>query len=128
MLRITKILMTTIDKKLTTIQFIQGIDEEVTPEVRLTRSRSGNQGTATLIFEDPKALGQDVTQEITGMYMIDEEGQITSRDVKARFVNGQPKFLEGLYIMKTKEEWERFMRFMESYAKEHDLGFKKAKA
>ena len=120
--------MTTIDKKLTTIQFIQGIDEEVTPEVRLTRSRSGNQGTATLIFEDPKALGQDVTQEITGMYMIDEEGQITSRDVKARFVNGQPKFLEGLYIMKTKEEWERFMRFMESYAKEHDLEFKKAKA
>lgn len=120
--------MTTIDKKLTTIQFIQGIDEEVTPEVRLTCSRSGNQGTATLIFEDPKALGQDVTKDITGMYMIDEEGQITSRDVKARFVNGQPKFLEGLYVMKTKEEWERFMRFMERYAEEHDLGFKKAKA
>ena len=113
---------------MTTIQFIQGIDEEVTPEVRLTRSRSGNQGTATLIFEDPKALGQDVTQEITGMYMIDEEGQITSRDVKARFVNGQPKFLEGLYVMKTKEEWERFMRFMKRYAEEHDLGFTKAKA
>ena len=113
---------------MTTIQFIQGMDEEVTAEVRLTRSLSGNNGTATLTFENPKALSQDLSKDITGMYMIDEEGQITSRDVKARFVNGQPKFLEGLYIMKTKEEWERFMRFMESYAKEHDLEFKKAKA
>ena len=113
---------------MTTIQFIQGMDEEVTAEVRLTRSLSGNNGTATLTFENPKALSQDLSKDITGMYMIDEEGQITSRDVKARFVNGQPKFLEGLYVMKTKEEWERFMRFMKRYAEEHDLGFTKAKA
>ena len=112
---------------MTAIQFIQGMDEEVIPEVRLTRSRSGNQGTATLIFENPKALGQDVTQEITGMYMIDEEGQITSREVKAKFVNGEPKFLEGLYVMKSLAEWERFMRFMERYAKEYGLEFNKAK-
>ena len=113
---------------MTTIQFFEGIDEEVTAKVHLTCSPSGNQGTATFIFEDPKALGPDFTKEITGMHMIDEEGQITSRDVKARFVNGQPKFLEGFYVMKTKEEWDRFMRFMERYAKEHDLEFKKAKA
>ncbi len=112
---------------MTAIQFIQGMDEEVIPEVRLTRSRSGNQGTATLIFENPKALGQDVTQEITGMYMIDEEGQITSREVKARFVNGEPKFLEGFYVMKSLAEWERFMRFMERYAEEYGLEFNQAK-
>ncbi|GGA17352.1 photosystem II reaction center protein Psb28 [Okeania sp. KiyG1] len=108
------------------IQFIQGVDEEAIPEVRLTRSRSGNQGTATFIFEDPKALGQDVTDNITGMYMIDEEGQITSREVKARFVNGQPKGLEGLHVMKSKEDWDRFMRFMERYAKDHGLEFSQA--
>ncbi|NER08734.1 MAG: photosystem II reaction center protein Psb28 [Okeania sp. SIO3C4] len=108
------------------IQFIQGVDEETIPEVRLTRSRSGNQGTATFIFENPKALGQDVTEDITGMYMIDEEGQITSREVKARFINGEPKGLEGLYVMKSKEDWERFMRFMERYAKDHGLEFNQA--
>ena len=122
---------------MTTIQFIEGMDEEVTAEVRLTRSVSGDNGTAKFTFEKPKAFTlfekskafrRDVREGITGMHMIDEEGQITSRDVKARFVNGQPKFLEGFYVMKTKEEWDRFMRFMERYAKEHDLEFKKAKA
>ncbi|NEO51700.1 MAG: photosystem II reaction center protein Psb28 [Okeania sp. SIO3B5] len=108
------------------IQFIQGVDEEAIPEVRLTRSRSGNQGTATFIFENPKALGQDVTDNITGMYMIDEEGQISSREVKARFVNGEPKGLEGLYVMKSKEDWDRFMRFMERYAKDYGLEFNPA--
>ncbi|MDJ0556728.1 MAG: photosystem II reaction center protein Psb28 [Microcoleaceae cyanobacterium MO_207.B10] len=111
---------------MTAIQFISGVDEEAIPDVRLTRSRSGNQGTATFIFENPKALSADATEEITGMYLIDEEGQITSREVKAKFVNGEPRGLEGLHVMKSKEDWDRFMRFMERYAKEHGLEFNKA--
>ncbi|MEB3340268.1 photosystem II reaction center protein Psb28 [Okeania sp.] len=111
---------------MTVIQFIQGLDEEGTEQVRLTRSASGNQGTATFIFENPKALGQDITQEITGMYMIDEEGQMVSREVKARFVNGEPKFLEGFYVMKSKPEWDRFMRFMERYAEKYGLELNKS--
>ena len=111
---------------MTVIQFIQGIDEEGTNKVRLTRSRSGNQGTATFTFENPKALGQDVTQEITGMYMIDEEGQMITREVKAKFINGEPKFLEGFYVMKSLAEWERFMRFMERYAEKYNLEFNQA--
>ena len=107
------------------IQFFQGVDEEVEPEVRLTRSRSGNQGTATFVFEEPKAL-TDSMEEITGLYLVDEEGLISIREVKAKFVNGQPKTLESVYVMKSKEEWDRFMRFMERYAKEHDLGFNQA--
>lgn len=106
------------------IQFFPGVDEEVIPEVRLTKSRSGTQGTATFVFEDPKALTD--TQDITGMFMVDEEGQLSTREVKAKFVNGQPKALEGVYIMKSQEEWDRFMRFMERYAAQNDLGFNKA--
>ncbi|MCZ0900142.1 photosystem II reaction center protein Psb28, partial [Microcoleus sp. HI-ES] len=34
------------------IQFSRGIDEDAVPEVRLTRSKSGAQGTATFIFEN----------------------------------------------------------------------------
>ena len=128
MLRITKILMTT-------IQFIQGMDEEVTAEVRLTRSVSGNNGTAKFTFEKPKAFTlfekskafrRDVREGITGMHMIDEEGEMISREVKAKFVNGEPKFLEVEYVMKSRVEWDRFMRFMERYAKEHGLEFNKA--
>ncbi|MBD1886454.1 MULTISPECIES: photosystem II reaction center protein Psb28 [Microcoleus] len=108
------------------IQFSRGIDEEAVPEVRLTRSKTGAQGTATFIFENPKALSSTSTEDITGMYMIDEEGEILTREVKAKFINGQPAGLEALYLMRNPEEWDRFMRFMERYSQANGLGFSKA--
>jgi photosystem II protein len=109
-----------------TIQFSKGMDEEVIPEVRLTRSRTGESGTATFIFQNPKALDSANTEDITGMYMIDEEGEIVTREVKGKFINGKPEALEAVYVMKSKEQWDRFMRFMQRYAEENDLGFNKS--
>jgi photosystem II 13kDa protein len=108
------------------IQFSRGMDEDAVPEVRLTRSKSGDQGTATFLFENPKALSNTSTEEITGMYMIDEEGEILTREVKAKFINGQPAGLEALYLMRSAAEWDRFMRFMERYSEANGLGFSKA--
>lgn len=108
------------------IQFSRGTDEDSVPEVRLTRSKTGSQGTATFIFENPKALSSTSTEDITGMYMIDDEGEIITREVKAKFINGQPAALEALYLMRSPEEWERFMRFMERYSEANGLGFSKA--
>jgi photosystem II protein len=108
------------------IQFSKGITEDVVPDVRLTRSKDGTNGTATFYFEKPKALSNDSTDEITGMYMIDEEGEIMTREVKAKFINGQPEALEAVYVMKSVAEWDRFIRFMERYAEENDLGFSKS--
>ena len=78
------------------------------------------------LFENPKALSSSSTEEITGMYMIDEEGEILTREVKAKFINGQPAGLEALYLMKSPAEWDRFMRFMERYSEANGLGFRKA--
>ena len=108
------------------IQFARGVDEEVIPEVRLTRSKDGSNSTATFYFQNPKVLSEGSTQEVTGMYMIDEEGEISTREVKGKFINGKPEAIEALYLMKSTDEWDRFMRFMERYAQEHDLGFEKA--
>ena len=108
------------------IQFSRGIDEDAVPDVRLTRSKSEQQGTATFIFENPKALSSSSTEDITGMYMIDEEGEMLTREVNAKFINGQPAGLEALYIMKSAAEWDRFMRFMERYSEANGLGFSKA--
>lgn len=105
------------------IQFSRGMDEEVIPEVRLTRSKSGEQGTAVFIFEKPNALSRTSTEEITGMYLLDEDGELSTRDIKARFINGEPTYLEATYLMNTTQEWERFMCFMKRYASEHGLGF-----
>lgn len=108
------------------IQFTRGIDEPVVPDVRLTRSRDGQNGTATFYFDEPQALVGEVRQDITGMYLLDDEGELATREVKAKFINGQPSGLEAVYLMRSPEEWERFMRFMQRYAEANGLGFTEA--
>jgi photosystem II protein len=108
------------------IQFSRGVDEEVVPDVRLTRSKSGKDGTATFMFERPKALDKENTKEITGMYLVDEEGVITCRDVKARFVNGEAVGIQAVHVMKSAADWDRFMRFMQRYAEKNGLGLNKS--
>ncbi|MGC9502281.1 photosystem II reaction center protein Psb28 [Baaleninema sp.] len=108
------------------IEFARGVKEEIVPDVRLTRSKDGTNGRAIFYFEKPNALEQDFAEEITGMYMIDEEGELVTREVKGKFVNGQPEALEAILAIKSVAEWDRFMRFMERYAQENGLGFTKA--
>uniref|UniRef100_A0A7S0CGU6 Photosystem II reaction center Psb28 protein n=1 Tax=Proboscia inermis TaxID=420281 RepID=A0A7S0CGU6_9STRA len=111
------------------IQFIEGLDEKVLPDVSLTRSRDGSTGTATFQFQNPNILDKSTSKagEITGMYLIDEEGTLETRDVSASFVNGKPDTIESIYIMKSTGDWDRFMRFMERYGKTNGLVFTKAK-
>ncbi|TGG79012.1 MAG: photosystem II reaction center protein Psb28 [Aphanocapsa feldmannii 277cV] len=110
------------------IQFVPGVDEPVIPDIRMTRSRDGVTGRAIFTFEKPMALAPGNTGDITGMFLLDEEGQLVTRDVKARFVNGLASALECTYIWKSLEEFERFMRFAERYAAVAGLGFDKAEA
>ncbi|MFM2432552.1 MAG: hypothetical protein RLZZ511_3766 [Cyanobacteriota bacterium] len=109
------------------IQFARGIDEKVTPsDVRITRSKDGSNGAATFYFENPDALAQDFTEDVTGMYMFDEEGEILTRDVKAKFINGQPAALEAKYVMASSAEFDRFIRFMERYSEANGMGLNKS--
>ena len=108
------------------IQFARGITEESIPNVRLTRSRDGSNGTASFSFNESKILQGGNTQEITGMYLIDEEGELVTREVKCKFINGEPTAIEAIYVMKSVQDWDRFIRFMERYAQEHGLEFSKS--
>jgi photosystem II protein len=110
------------------IQFIKGINETSVPQVQLTRSLNGNTGTATFLFENAAILEKqfEAKSQITGMYLIDEEGILKTQNVNARFINGKPAAVEALYIMKSSKTWDRFMRFMERYAKENGLTFIKS--
>jgi photosystem II protein len=87
------------------IQFFRGTDEPVVPDIRLTRSRDGRTGQAMFVF------------------MVDEEGELVTREVKARFVNGKASALEATYTWKSTADFERFMRFAQRYAESHGLGF-----
>ncbi|KAL6340249.1 hypothetical protein AAG906_040685 [Vitis piasezkii] len=109
-----------------TIQFIQGTDEQTVPDVRLTQSRDGTNGMAIFRFEQPSVFDSSgEVGDITGFYMIDEEGVLQSVDVNAKFINGKPSGIEAKYVMRSPREWDRFMRFMERYSNENGLQFVK---
>ena len=108
-----------------TIQFVRGLDEKVVPDVKLTRARDGSSGIATFTFNNPNVFDASTASqgEILGMFMIDDEGEISTTSVNARFANGKPQAIESVYTMTSPEQWDRFMRFMERYAEANDLGF-----
>lgn len=107
------------------IQFARGVKEEVVPDVRITRAKDLSDGTATFYFDRPKAL-VDEGGEVTGMYMVDEEGELATRDVNGKFVNGEPAGIEAVFVMRGQDEWDRFMRFMERYGRDNGLGLQKS--
>ena len=88
-----------------------------------SRSRDGRTGQAIFVFDQPEALSPESLGDIGGMYMVDEEGQLVTREVNAKFINGKPAALEATYTWKTPEDFERFMRFAQRYAEANDLGF-----
>ena len=109
------------------IQFYDGVNEPVVPEIRLTRDKNGTTGQAVFTFEKPQALSKLSSGEITGMKLIDEEGELLTKEVKARFVDGSPTFIEAIYSWRNNTDFERFMRFANSYAKSNGLGYSEKK-
>ena len=105
------------------IQFLRGVDEPVVPDIRVTRSRDGRTGQAIFVFEQPEALAPEVMEAITGMFMIDEEGMLVTREVNGKFVNGKASALEATYTWKSEEDFDRFMRFAQRYADSSGLGY-----
>ena len=65
-------------------------------------------------------------QAITAMRLIDEEGEISTPNVSARFVDGNPVGLLCRYEMTSPAQFDRFLRFMSRYAEANGLGFNKA--
>jgi len=110
------------------IQFVKGLEEKVIPDIKLTRARDGSSGIATFNFSNPNVFDASTASqgEITGMFLVDGEGEMTTTDVNARFTNGKPQSIESTLVLKSPQEWDRFMRFMERYGEANGLGFSKA--
>lgn len=111
------------------IQFVRGLEEQVVPNIKLTRGRDGGSGVATFNFVSPNVFDASTASQgdVTGMFMEDEEGELSTTDVNASFVNGKPQGIEATYVMTSPDQWDRFMRFMERYGEANGLAFNKAK-
>ena len=58
---------------------------------------------------------------------IKEFNEILTREVKVKFIDGEPLFLEAVYVWKSTTDFDRFMRFANSYAKSNGLGYSEKK-
>jgi photosystem II protein len=110
------------------IEFVRGLEEKVVPRIKLTRARDGSSGVASFLFDNPNVFDASTASmgDVTGLFMVDDEGEISTTDVNARFANGKPMSIEATYVMKSPEEWDRFMRFMDNYGDANGLGLNKA--
>jgi photosystem II protein len=105
------------------IEFIVGETEPCVPDVKLTRSPDGRVSTAVFTFDSPSILSNHADGEMTGMYLKDEEGTISTKEVNAQFVDGRPRLLVARVMLNGFDAWDRFMRWMDRYAKANGLAF-----
>ena len=108
--------MTNIKKK-AAIQFVKGNDEKVTPEIRLFRNHDGKKGQVIYKFYKPSTITFDNFKSIQKMYLIDEEGELSTRKIDLFISEKYIKEVKSTYNWVSEKEFERFMRFAERYAK-----------
>ena len=111
------------------IQFFQGLEETVVPEIRLRKSKNSNTGQAIFTFLHPSVFISENFKEINGMYLVDEEGEITLTEINVAVSkkNGKYTAIQAIYVWKNQQDFERFMRFANRYAKEKGLGYQEIK-
>ena len=87
-------------------------------------------GTATFWFPRADALYREITPDslIAGMRLCDAEGCMTTEDVRAKFVRGNPSGISAVVLLTNPDEWNRFMRFMTRFAAQSGLAFTAADA
>ena len=69
----------------TSLHFVKGVKETSVPDVKLTRARDGASGVATFIFAEPSIFeASSELGDITGLYMEDDEGVLSTVDVQVR--------------------------------------------
>jgi photosystem II protein len=112
------------------IQFLSGFEEITIPRrVRLTRSESGETGTATFLFFEPTVFSLFLNLTfpgiilITGMDLLWDKKKITSKDIKIYFREGKPVVIRAILVFRNSKDWFNFFNFMSSYSKETGLSF-----
>ena len=106
--------MAKINEKVT-IQFLRGKDEQNHPEVRLFRNNDGKQGKAIYKFYKPTSITLENFSAIQKMYLIDEEGELSTRKINLSISEKFIKEVTSIYSWNSVEEFERYIRFAERY-------------
>ena len=98
------------------IQFVKGKNEKDYPEIRLFRNHDGKKGQAVYKFYKPKTVTLENFKSIQKMYLIDEEGEMTTRKIDLSISEEHIQEIKSTYSWNSEVEFERFMRFASRYA------------
>ena len=98
------------------IQFIKGKDEKIHPEIRLFRNLDGKKGKAVYKFYKPTTITLNNFKLIQKMYLIDSEGELTTKKIDLTISENNVKEVKSTYNWNSEQEFERFMRFASRYA------------
>ncbi len=107
--------MTQLDQ-LVAIQFMKGKNEKDLPEIRLFRSLDGKRGKVIYKFYNPTTITIENFNLIQKMYLIDEEGELSTRKIDLSFSDNNITEVKSTYNWDSEKEFERFMRFAKRYA------------
>tara|TARA_Y100001968_G_scaffold109311_1_gene98866 strand:- start:246 stop:587 length:342 start_codon:yes stop_codon:yes gene_type:complete len=101
------------------IQFVKGKDERDLPEIHLFRNPDGKRGQAIYKFNNPTSITRENFNSIQKMYLIDEEGELSTRKIDLSISDKKIMEVKTIYNWHSEKEFERFMRFAERYANSH---------
>ena len=110
--------MTKINKVIA-IQFVKGKNEQDLPEINLFRNNDGRKGHAIYKFKKPKTITIENLNSIEKMYLIDEEGELSTRKIDLSISDKKIMEVKSTYNWYSEKEFERFMRFAQRYANSH---------
>tara|TARA_B100001113_G_scaffold336965_1_gene317729 strand:+ start:510 stop:851 length:342 start_codon:yes stop_codon:yes gene_type:complete len=102
--------------KVVAIQFVKGKDEKDHPEIHLHRNPDGKKGKAIYQFNKPTSITPENFNSIQKMYLIDEEGELSTRKIDLSISDDKTMEVKSTYNWSSEQEFERFMRFAERYA------------
>ena len=98
------------------IQFVKGENEKDHPEIRLFRNVDGKKGKAVYKFYKPTTITLKNFKSVEKMYLIDSEGQLTTKKIDLCISGNHVKIVKSTYNWHSEKEFERFMRFSTRYA------------
>ncbi len=98
------------------IQFLKGKNEKDLPEIRLFRNLDGKKGKAIYKFNKPTTITMENFNSIQKMYLIDKEGELTTRKIDLSISGNNIAEVKSTYSWHSEKEFERFMRFAKRYA------------
>ena len=98
-------------------QFVKGENEKDHPEIRLFRNLDGKKGKAVYKFYKPTTITLKNFKSIQKMYLIDEEGELSTKKIDLFISENNIKEINSTYNWNSEKEFERFMRFASRFAK-----------